>query len=77
MDAKVFGTLCSQLLVAVDHLLLSHAVLGVAGLVHDLEALFALAQLEGAARIVTAEDVLRHTGHPVEEVHHRASSRLI
>ena len=71
VDAKVFGTLCSQLLVAVDHLLLSHAVLGVAGLVHDLEALFALAQLEGAARIVAAEDVLRHTGHAVEEVHHR------
>ena len=71
VDAEVLCSLCSQLLVAVDHLLLGHAVLGIPGLVHDLKALLALAQLEGAARIVAAEDVLRHTGHPVEEVHHR------
>ena len=57
VDAKILGTLCSQLLVAVDHLLLGHAVLGVAGLVHDLEALFALAQLEHAAGIKAAGDL--------------------
>ena len=51
MDAEVLCTLCHQLLVAVDHLLLGHAVLGIAGLVHDLEALLALAQLEGPARV--------------------------
>ena len=40
MDAEVLGTLGGQLLVAFDHLLLGHAVLGIAGLVHDLKALF-------------------------------------
>ena len=43
VDAEVLGTLGGQLLVAFDHLLLGHAVLGIAGLVHDLKALFALA----------------------------------
>ena len=61
---------CGQLLIAVDHLLLGHAILGVAGLVHDLEALFALAQTEGAARVVAAEDVLGHACHPLQELHH-------
>ena len=70
MDAKVLCTLCHQLLVAVDHLLLGHAVLGIAGLVHDLEAFLALAQLEGPARVVAAEDVLGDPGHTVQEVHH-------
>ena len=70
VDAKVLGALGHQLFVAVDHLLLGHAVFGIAGLVHHLEALFALAQAEGAARIVAAEHRLRHTGHPVQEVHH-------
>ena len=41
------GTLGHQLFVAVDHLLFGHAVFGIAGLVHHLEALFALAQAEG------------------------------
>jgi hypothetical protein len=70
VDAEVLCALLHQLLVALDHLLLGHAVLGITGLVHDLEAFFALAQLERSARIVAAEDVLRHTGHTVEEVHH-------
>ena len=70
VDAKVLGALGHQLFVAVDHLLFGHAVLGITGLVHHLEALFALAQAEGAARIVAAEHRLRHTGHPVQEVHH-------
>ena len=70
MDAEVLGALGHQLFVAVDHLLFGHAVLGITGLVHHLEALFALAQAEGAARIVAAEHRLRHTGHPVQEVHH-------
>ena len=70
MDAKVLCALCHQLLVAFDHLLLGHAVLGIAGLVHDLEAFLALAQLEGPARVVAAEDVLGDPGHTVQEVHH-------
>ena len=70
MDAEVLGTLGGQLLIAVDHLLLGHAILGVAGLVHDLEALFALAQLERSARVVAAEDVLGHACHPLQELHH-------
>ena len=70
MDAKVLCALCHQLLVAVDHLFLGHAVLGIAGLVHDLEALLALAQTEGAARVIAAEDILGHTGHTLQEFHH-------
>ena len=70
VDAEVLGTLGGQLLVAFDHLLLGHAVLGIAGLVHDLKALFALAQTEGAARVIAAEDVLRHTGDTLQKFHH-------
>ena len=70
MDAEVLCTLGSQLFVAVDHLLFGHAVLGIAGLVHDLKSLFALAQAESPAGIVATEDVLRHTGHTLKELHH-------
>ena len=70
VDAEVPGTLCSQLLVAFDHLLLGHTILGIAGLVHDLKALFALAQTEGAARVIAAEDVLRHAGDTLQKFHH-------
>ena len=70
VDAEVLGTLGGQLLVAFDHLLLGHTVLGIAGLVHDLKALFALAQTEGAARVIAAEDVLRHTGDTLQKFHH-------
>ena len=70
VDAEVLGTLGGQLLVAFDHLFLGHAVLGIAGLVHDLKALFALAQTEGAARVIAAEDVLRHTGDTLQKFHH-------
>ena len=38
MDAELLCALLHQLFVAVDHLLLGHAVLGIAGLVHDLKA---------------------------------------
>ena len=70
VDAEVLCALGGQLFVAFDHLLFGHAVLGIAGLVHDLEALFALAQAEGPAGVVAAEDVFRHTGHPLKELHH-------
>ena len=70
VDAEVLG---SQLLQAGErllHLLLGHAVLGVPRLVHDLEALLALPQGEGAAGIVAAGDGLRDTAQGViEEVH--------
>ena len=70
MDAELLCALLHQLFVAVDHLLLGHTVLGIAGLVHDLKALFALAQTEGAARVIAAEDVLRHTGDTLQKFHH-------
>ena len=70
MDAELLCALLHQLFVAVDHLLLGHAVLGIAGLVHDLKALFALAQLEGPAGVIAAEDLLRHPGHPLQKLHH-------
>ena len=70
VDAELLCALLHQLFVAVDHLLLGHAVLGIAGLVHDLKALFALAQTEGAARVIAAEDVLRHTGDTLQKFHH-------
>ena len=52
MDAELLCALLHQLFVAVDHLLLGHAVLGIAGLVHDLKTLFALAQLESPAGVI-------------------------
>ena len=70
MDAELLCTLLHQLFVAVDHLLLGHTVLGIAGLVHDLKTLFALAQLEGSAGVIAAEDLLRHPGHPLQKLHH-------
>lgn len=70
MDAELLCALLHQLFVAVDHLLLGHTVLGIAGLVHDLKALFALAQLEGPAGVIAAEDLLRHPGHPLQKLHH-------
>ena len=71
MDAELLRTQLLQPAEGLGDLRPGHAVLGLSRVVHDLKALLALAQLEGAARIVAAEDVLRHTGYPVEEVHHR------
>ena len=59
-----------ELFEAVHHLLFGHAVLGFTGLVHHLEAFFALSQAEGAAGVIPAEHRLGHAGHPVQEAHH-------
>ena len=58
MDAELLGAQLLQALEGLGHLGTGHAVLGVAGVVHDLEALIALAQGEDAAGIVAAGDPL-------------------
>ena len=58
VDAEVFRTHGLELLIALDNLFLGEAVLGLAGVVHDLEALFALTQGKDAAGIVAAGDGL-------------------
>ncbi len=57
MDAELLGTGGHQLCVSLGHLILTHAVFGVAGVVHD-----AVAQLEDTARIKTAADGLGDAG---------------
>ena len=58
VDAEVFCAHGLELLIALDDLFLGEAVLGLAGVVHDLEALFALTQGKDAAGIVAAGDGL-------------------
>ena len=60
MDAKPPGTFGLQQLEALKDLLPGKAILGVAGIVHNLKSLFALAQLKYAAGIEAAGDGLRN-----------------
>ena len=57
MDAELLGPHGGKALVGLEELGLGHAVLGVAGVVHHLEALPGLAQGEDAAGIVAAADL--------------------
>ena len=59
MEAEPFGPQGFELGERFRQLGPGHAVLGLAGVVHDLEALLAFAQLEHAAGIVAAGDGLR------------------
>ena len=64
MDAELLGAQRHQLGVGLGHLVLAHAVLGIAGIIHD-----AISQVEHAARIVPAADGFGNTRHLFEEVH--------
>ncbi len=66
VDAEVLGAQGLQTGEGLHHVGLAHAVLGVAGVVHDV-----VAQLVDAAGVVAAEDGLGHLGHLLQEVHHR------
>ena len=55
VDAELLGTGSHQPGVSLGHLILAHAVLGVAGIVHDT-----VAQLEHTARVEAAADGLGH-----------------
>ena len=58
VDAELLGPHLLQALERLGDLLPGHAVLGLAGVVHHLEALLALPQLEGAAGVEAAGDLL-------------------
>ena len=58
MDAELLGPQLLQALESFGDLFPGHAVLGLAGVVHHLEALLALPQLEGAAGVEAAGDFL-------------------
>ena len=64
MDAELLGAHGHQAGVGLGHLVFGHAVLGVAGVVHD-----AVAQIKGAAGIVAAEHRFGHAGHFGQEIH--------
>ena len=70
MDAEILCPFGLELLEALHHLFFGHAIFGIAGLVHHLEALFALPQAEGSAGVVAAEHRLGHPGHPLQKAHH-------
>ena len=70
MDAEMPGPHRLEPAEAVHHLLFGHAVLGLAGPVHHLEALLAGPQAEGAAGVIAAEHRLGHAGHPLQKAHH-------
>ena len=72
MDAELLGTLGGQTSEGLGDLGAGHAVLGVAGVVHDLETLPGLAQGEHAAGIVAAADPLGNLPDGLlQVVHHR------
>ena len=62
MDAELLGTGSHQFCVCLGHLILAHAVLGVAGVVHDT-----VAQLEHTARVEAAADGLGHARNLFKE----------
>ena len=64
VNAELLCAQCHQTGVGFGHLVLAHAVLGVAGVIHD-----AVAQLKHTARIVAAANGLGDTGRFFEEVH--------
>ena len=64
MDAEFLGTGSHQLGVSLGHLILTHAVLGVAGVIHD-----AVAQLKHTARVKAAADGLGHACDLFQELH--------
>ena len=59
MDAELFRALGLELAERLGDLRTRHAILGVAGIVHDLKAFTRLAERERAARIEAAADLLR------------------
>ena len=62
VDAELLGTGSHQFCVCLGHLVLAHAVLGVAGVVHDT-----VAQFKHTARIVAAAYGLGHTSNLLEK----------
>ena len=72
VDAELLGAHGGKAGKCLRDLGAGHAVLGVAGIVHHLEALPGLAQGEHAAGIVAAADFLRHMADgPLQIVHQR------
>ena len=70
VDAELLGAHLLQAGEGLSDLLPGHAVLGVAGVVHHLEALLALAQLEHTAGIEAAGDLLGNVADGVfQKVH--------
>ena len=57
VNAELLRTQLLQGPEGLGHLLPGHAVLGLAGVIHDLEALLALTQGEGAAGVIPAGDL--------------------
>ena len=64
MDAEVLCTQCHQAGISFGHLLFGHAVLGIAGVIHD-----AVAQVKGSAGVKAAADRFGDTCHILEEIH--------
>ena len=72
MDAEVLGTQLRQAGEGLGNLGAGHAVLGVAGVVHDLEALPGLSQGEHTAGIVAAADGLGHRADGLGQIVHQS-----
>ena len=71
MDAEVLGSQLRQTGEGLGDLGAGHAVLGVAGVVHDLEALPGLGQGEHAAGIVAAADGFRNSADGLGQIIHQ------